>query len=292
MIIKYLLFSGFEMSTKQVDSRNNIQGVSQEKIRKFQEKILAFYRHHKRNLHWRRTTDPYKILLSELMLQQTQVHRVVQYYGRWIRRWPTISALASVKRSEVLHAWMGLVYNPRAVRLHLAAQKIVSEFEGDVLKAMEQYKKIPGVGKYTSQAVLIFAANADVVTVDTNIRRIFISEFHLPARVSERQLWMLAERCLPKGRSREWHNALMDYGALVLTARQTGIKPKTRQSRFEGSDRQVRGKILRRLLRGAAASSELFMTLGVEQQRLERILQKMIDERLIIKMKSKYRLFE
>ena len=276
------------MSTKQVDSKKNIHNVSKEKIRKFQNKILTFYRLHKRDLPWRRTTDTYKILLSELMLQQTQVHRVIKYYKRWIHQWPTISSLASAKRSEILHAWMGLGYNTRAVRLHVAAQKIVNDFQGDVLKAMERYKEIPGVGRYTAQAVLIFSTNADMATVDTNIRRIIINEFHLPASLYDKQLWAFAEQCLPKGRSQEWHNALMDYGALVLTAKQTGLKPKTRQSPFEGSDRQIRAKILRRLLKGAATYSDLSIDIGVEKLRLKRILQKMVNERLIIKTETKY----
>lgn len=280
------------MSIPSLVSQKNTRAISQEKISKFQDKILTFYQHHKRDLPWRRTTDPYKILLSELMLQQTQVHRVASYYKRWIRQWPTISALASAKRSEILDAWMGLGYNTRAVRLHVAAQKIVHDFKGDVLKAMERYKEISGVGRYTAQAVLIFSANADVVTVDTNIRRIFIIEFHLPASISDKQLWTLAERCLPRGRSREWHNALMDYGALLLTAKHTGIKPKTRQSHFEGSDRQMRAKILRMLLKSTATYSELFTVLGIEQSRLKRILQKMIDEQLIVKTDTKYILHE
>jgi len=266
--------------------------LSQEMIQQFQKKVLSFYQKQKRDLPWRNTTDPYKILLSEFMLQQTQVVRVVPFYERWITKWPTIHALASASRAEVLKMWMGLGYNTRAIHLHKAAQKIVSKHKGDVLKAMKHYKEIPGVGKYTSHAVQIFATNDNLVTVDTNIRRIFIHEFHLPETITEKELWKLAEQCLPPGKSRDWHNALMDYGALSLTAQKTGIKPKTQQSRFEGSDRQIRAQILRRLLKGTTTLLDLQNTIGVEPIRLQRILRKMMDEQLLIKKQNRYQLKE
>jgi len=259
---------------------------------KFQRKVFTFYKKHKRKLPWRTTHDPYKILLSELMLQQTQVSRVITYYKTWIQKWPTIRHLASASRHEVLRAWMGLGYNTRAIHLHKAAQRIVNDFDADVLQAMKHYEEIPGVGRYTSQAVLLFATNADLVTVDTNVRRIFIHEFKLPETISEKTLWALAERCLPKGRSREWHNALMDYGALHLTSQKTGIKPKTQQSRFEGSDRQIRAQVLRLLLKKGLTFHELQNILFVEDTRLQKIVEKMVKEQLIQINKKKYVLNE
>jgi A/G-specific adenine glycosylase len=265
---------------------------SPERIREFQKKVFSFYRKYGRELPWRKTTDPYKILLSELMLQQTQVNRVILYYEKWISRWPTIHALASASLAEVLQAWMGLGYNTRAINLHKAARKIVTKFGNDVLEAMKQYKEIPGVGRYTSQAVQIFSTNANLVTVDTNIRRIFIKEFNLPEKVSDKALWELAERCLPRGKSRDWHNALMDYGALFLTAKKTGIKPKTQQSKFEGSDRQIRARILRCLLKEKMSLSELEKTVRIEQIRLRQILDKMMNEKIIMKKNNSYQLNE
>jgi A/G-specific adenine glycosylase len=216
----------------------------------------------------------------------------VTYYNQWIARWPTIQSLAEASRAEVLSAWMGLGYNSRAVRLHIAAKKIVSEFQGDVIEAMKHYKDVPGVGRYTSQAVQIFSTNADVVTVDTNIRRIFIKEFYLSETVSDKELWEFAEHCLPKGKSRDWHNALMDYGALYLTSQKTGIGPKTRQSRFEGSDRQIRASILRHLLQEQSSLVKLEQILGVEHRRLTLILEKMMIENLIVKNDNMYQLNE
>jgi len=280
------------MSTITVVPKSDSLVFSAERIQEFQKKVFSFYQKNKRDLPWRKTTDPYKILLSELMLQQTQVNRVILYYEKWITRWPDIHALASASLAEVLQAWMGLGYNTRAINLHKAARKIVTEFDNDVLEAMKQYKEIPGVGRYTSQAVQIFSTNADIVTIDTNIRRIFIKEFHLPEKVSDKELWRLAEKCLPKGRSREWHNALMDYGALHLTSQKTGIKPKTQQSRFEGSDRQIRARILRCLLNDTMSLSELKKTFRIEQKRLRRILDKMVTEKIIVNKNNSYQLNE
>jgi A/G-specific adenine glycosylase len=280
------------MSAITVVTKRDSLEFSPERIQQFQKKVFSFYQQNKRDLPWRKTTNPYKILLSELMLQQTQVNRVILYYKKWIARWPTIGVLASATRAEVLQAWMGLGYNTRAVNLHKAARKIVTEFGNDVIEAMKQYKEIPGVGRYTSQAVQIFSTNADLVTVDTNIRRIFIKEFHLPEKVSDKELWGLAERCLPKGRSREWHNALMDYGALHLTAQKTGIKPKTQQSRFEGSDRQLRARIIRILLQNDESLTNISRILNVERTWLQRILEKLISEDIILKKNNRYYLKE
>jgi len=187
---------------------------------------------------------------------------------------------------------MGLGYNTRAVHLHQAVQKIVAKFDGDVLAAMKQYKEIPGVGRYTAQAVQIFSTNADLVTVDTNIRRIFIVEFHLSEDLSTQELWAIAEQCLPRGRSREWHNALMDYGALQQTARKTGIRPVSQQSSFEGSDRQLRAAVLRLLLSGPSSFETIYQTVGGEQMKLQKILGKMVDEDLLVQQDKKYRVSE
>jgi len=275
-----------------LSSPTSVRRISQEEILRFQQKIFSFYQQNKRSLPWRETTDPYKILLSELMLQQTQVSRVVSYYEQWIARWPTLEDLASASRAEVLKAWMGLGYNTRAVHLHKAAQKIVAEYEGDVNAAMKHYTEIPGVGRYTAHAVQIFSTNADLVTVDTNIRRIFIAEFHLPEDLSAQELWTIAAQCLPQGRSREWHNALMDYGALQQTAKKTGIRPVSQQSSFEGSDRQIRAAVLRLLLSGPSSFETINQTLGGEQMRLRKILDKMVDEELLVQQAKNYQVRE
>lgn len=266
--------------------------LDQSTISSFQQKILQYYQKNKRDLPWRHTTDPYSILLSELMLQQTQVSRVIEYYTKWLHTWPTIQHLSKANRKDVLQAWIGLGYNTRGINLHKASQIIVEHYNGDVIAAMDDYKKIPGVGKYTSQAVKIFSTNADIITVDTNIRRIFIHEFNLPQDISDSKLWSIAQYCLPKGKSRQWHNALMDYGATYLTSKKTGISPKTTQSTFEGSDRQIRAQILRDLLTKPLTLQDLTNQYNHSSDRLLKILEKMKKQEIIKQENKTYYLNE
>ncbi len=256
-------------------------------MRKFQQDILSFYEKRGRDLPWRKTTDPYKILISEIMLQQTQVDRVIPYYQRWLKKWPTVQKLANASRTAVLKAWMGLGYNNRGINIHKAAQKIMEDYKGDVLAAVKDYKNVPGIGPYTSAAVRIFSANEDIITVDTNIRRIYMHEFNLK---DDSKVGELAQQCLPKGRSRDWHNALMDYGATFLTARRAGIRPKTQQSKFEGSDRQIRAQILRSILNeGAKSEAELRALTQTESKRLKAVLAKLVRDD-VLKAGKKYSL--
>jgi len=269
-----------------------MQLPSHSRMKQFQEKVLAYYKEHGRDLPWRTTTDPYKVVVSEIMLQQTQVDRVIPFYTRWITKWPTIHHLAVATRHEVLKAWTGLGYNNRAIRLHELAKKVSIHYQGDLLRALEQ-EKLPGIGPYTKHAIAIFAMNKDLITIDTNIRRILMHEFHLSPRVSDQELENLASRCLPAGKSREWHNALMDYGATLLTARATGIKSKTAQSKFEGSDRQIRAQILRHLLKQkdhADIFTALYKLYKIPKIRLKKIINTMIKDDIIINNKGVYKL--
>ncbi len=263
-------------------------------VKLFQKKVFGYYGKKRRHLPWRNTTDPYAILISEIMLQQTQVDRVIAFYERWLKKWPTIKKLAKAPRVEVLQAWIGLGYNSRAKNLHETAKIVSEKFDGDVLRAIPRFKELPGIGPYTSAAVRIFSANEDIVTVDTNIRRIFIHEFGLKDSISDKELWTLAEKCLPKGKSREWHNALMDYGATLLTARKTGIKPKTTQSKFDGSDRQVRARVLKVMLADAKKKftlEELCKSAGaIPKKRLRKIVDGMINGKLVVKSGSSFTL--
>ena len=258
--------------------------VSKDQILSFQNKVFNFYESNGRNLPWRMTNDAYLILLSEVMLQQTQVSRVIDYFERWRTRWPTIQNLASASRQDVLKAWLGLGYNNRGLRLHQAAKIICKDFGGNVLEAMKHFESIPGVGRYTANAVLIFSSNADVVTVDTNIRRILIHEFGLCEDISDKEIWEFAFRCLPKHKSRMWHNALMDFGALELTSKRTGIRSKTQQSCFEGSNRQIRAKVLRLLLDCSLSFNQIHEGLDiydVSDARLQDIVAGMLKDGLL-----------
>lgn len=216
-------------------------------VKAFQNKILKFYQENKRSFPWRKTNNPYKIWISEVMLQQTQTSRVIPKYEAWLQRFPTINDLSKANMQTVLKYWDGLGYNNRAKWLRDSAKLIVDEFNGTIPKSREELLRLKGVGIYTSRAIRIFAFNIDEVTVDTNIRRIFIHEFNLDEDVGDDELYKLAWEVLPKGKSRVWHNALMDYGSLVLTSSKTGIKAKTKQGKFKGSNRWFRSKILKKV---------------------------------------------
>ena len=218
------------------------------------EELLGWYAANGRDLPWRHTTDPYAVLLSEVMLQQTQVPRVVGRYAAFLERFPTLESLAAAPLADVLSAWLGLGYNNRALRLKRCAEAAPGyRLPGD----LEGLRALPGVGPYTARAVLVFAHNADLAAVDANVRRVLTHQLDLPHDLSPAALQAIAEAALPQGRSRDWHNALMDYGSLVLTARATGIAPHTHQTPFTGSHRQRRARLLRRLLeRGPLSVSD------------------------------------
>jgi A/G-specific adenine glycosylase len=221
--------------------------LTPEKIRQVRRKILGYYRQHGRKLPFRDTIDPYKITVAEIMLQQTQVDRVLPKYVGWVKKWPDWPSLARATNRELLAMWSGLGYNRRALFLGQMARTIVDQHGGTLPDNPETLRTLPGIGSYTSRAILIFAFNRPLVTIDTNIRRVLIAELGLPHSISAPTLEKVALQILPPRRARDWHNALMDYGAMVLTSRNSGVKPLSRQSKFEGSLRQIRGEIVRQL---------------------------------------------
>ena len=162
-------------------------------IAAFRRKVLAFYQERGRSLPWRMTRDPYRILVSEVMLQQTQAGRVIPFYKEWVRRWPTIGQLASASRLAVLREWAGLGYNSRAVSLHRSAGIISRKYRGNLLLTLKK-ENLPGIGPYTRRAVEIFSRNSDQSAVDTNIRRILIHEFALPENIPGKELQAIAAR--------------------------------------------------------------------------------------------------
>jgi A/G-specific adenine glycosylase len=234
---------------------------SPESLSALQERLLAWYAANGRDLPWRHTTDPYAVLVSEIMLQQTQVSRVAVRYPEFLARFPDLATLAAAPLSDVLAAWLGLGYNNRALRLLRCAAAVPGDRLPDDLEGL---RALPGVGPYTARAVLVFAHNADLAAVDANVRRVLTHELGLAPGLSPAALQAVADDALPRGRSRDWHNALMDYGSLVLTSRATGIAPLTRQTRFAGSHRQRRARLLRALVEGGPLTvDEAAAALGV-----------------------------
>jgi A/G-specific adenine glycosylase len=218
-------------------------------------------------LPWRKTRHTYRILVSEVMLQQTQVERVAPFYNKFIKQFPTEKQLAGAPLPAVLEAWQGLGYNRRAKMLHAAAQQLVSK-KADTVAALEV---LPGVGHYTARAVAAFAWNADVIFIETNIRTAIIHHFFpKKKKVSDREIEEELVNVLPRGKSREWYSALMDYGAHL---KRSGVSHNARsatyakQSKFAGSLREARGALLRAYTRGITSRTKLVRLLGAGRKR-------------------------
>jgi A/G-specific adenine glycosylase len=213
--------------------------TSAREIAAFQRSVLGWYQIFKRDLPWTGDTDPYRILVSEVMLQQTQASRVIPKYHEFLARFPTLESLAAASTADVLRAWKGLGYNRRALNLKRAATA-AREAHGGLPRTVHDLEMLPGVGKYTSRAVASFAFGVQVAVVDTNVRRV-LSDF-AGRRLAEKETWELAQQVLPKGRAAEWNQALMDYGALVRKAPRARAAGK--QAPFATTNRFWRGRIL------------------------------------------------
>src|SRR4051812_14865592 len=185
----------------------------------FRRGLLRWYRTNGRDLPWRRTTDPYAILVSEVMLQQTQVATVIPYYERWLNRFPTFECLAAASEDEVLHAWQGLGYYNRAHNLHSAAKIVVSRHDGILPANPEKIRELPGMGRYSSNAVATFAFDCSVPIVEANITRLLARLFDVDvpvdAAAGRERLWAAAEMLVPPKNAGRFNSALMDLGATV-----------------------------------------------------------------------------
>lgn len=191
--------------------------------RSFQQRLLRWYRSHGRDLPWRKTRDPYRILVSEVMLQQTQVERVLGYYDRFLQRYPTVEELASARPAQVREAWNGLGYYARARNLHRTARQVVHRHGGQFPNTYEEAHALPGVGRSTAGALLAFAFGIDTPILDTNVKRLLSRIFirrpsPTPAQTASR-LWRLSASLIPKGKAWHFNQALMDFGALICTAK-------------------------------------------------------------------------
>jgi A/G-specific adenine glycosylase len=191
--------------------------------RRFQQRLLGWYAAHRRDLPWRRTDDPYHILVSEIMLQQTQVDRVVPKYHEFLKRYPTVESLARARPADVKRAWYPLGYNIRPSRLQGIARETLARYGGRLPDDSDSLRSMPGIGRYTAGAILAFAYRRDAALVDTNVRRVLGRVFLGPRRLSrlhgEKAMWDLARALLPARRAYDYNQALMDFGATWCTAR-------------------------------------------------------------------------
>jgi A/G-specific adenine glycosylase len=189
----------------------------------FRRRLLAWYARHRRVLPWRATRDPYAILVSEIMLQQTQVARVEGYWTRFLARYPTVEDLAAASADAVHASWAGLGYYARARNLHAAAREVVRDHGGALPRELDALRRLPGIGRYTAAAVASIAFGADVGTVDTNVGRVLARVFRIRGAAKSaaraRRTWRLVDALVPPGRAGDWNQALMDLGATICTAR-------------------------------------------------------------------------
>jgi A/G-specific adenine glycosylase len=259
----------------------------------FQNLMYAYYHANPRPMPWRETTDPYRILVSEIMLQQTQVERVKIKYAEFMNVFPTVFELAAASLSDVLRVWQGLGYNRRAVFLKRCSEEIVTCYGGHFPCSIAELQSLPGIGPYTARAVAAFAFGIAAPLIETNVRTVYIHFFfHGRAAVSDDEIMPLVEATLDQENPREWYYALMDYGVMLKqTLPNPGRRSKhhTQQSRFEGSNRQLRGRILRAIVKQPYISvKELLEALPVERETLLSNLEAMQREGFLVKRELRY----
>ena len=257
----------------------------------FRKKVLGWYRAHARHdLPWRVTVSPYYTLVSEIMLQQTQVPRVAVLFPVFISAFPSLTALATTDLSRVLIAWQGLGYNRRAKFLHQSAQQCCAHFGGHVPKEVLQLETLPGIGPATARSIAAFGFNVRTSFIETNIRAVFLHHFFSgETNVPDEKLLPLVTACVEKVRQpRVWYSALMDYGThlkSVLPNPSRASRHHSRQSAFHGSLRQVRGAVLRQLAAGPCTASSLSKIVAQfpRGSALPQVLQQLLAEKLISK---------
>ncbi len=259
--------------------------LSPKQVADFQDVVWGYYRENGRAMPWRSDPSPYKVLVSELMLQQTQAARVIPKFDAFMYTCPDFASLASMTLGGVLELWSGLGYNRRAKFLHQTAQTVIADYGGVLPNTLTELVKLPGIGKNTAGAILAYAYNQPVVFVETNIRTVYFHHFYPDSHdlVSDKALEILVEQTLDRENPREWYWALMDYGTyLKKTAggRLTSSKHYTKQSPLKGSLREMRGRILKVLVKGVYSESELRKTVQADE-RFEPALDSLLREGFI-----------
>jgi len=257
--------------------------------------VSKFYENHKRHFSWRDTDSPYYIFISEVMLQQTQTLRVEQRFDLFVKALPDFESLSDAPFSFVLALWKGLGYNRRAKYLQESAQRVVNDYKGKLPVDPEVLQTFLGIGPNTACSISVFAFNKSHVFIETNIRTVFLHHFFPEEEnVSDKQLFPLIEKTLDKRDPRQWYYALMDYGVHLKKLHNNPSrrsKHHVTQSKFEGSNRQIRGQILEQLLRhGSLAHEGFYDLLMFDPQRIDAMLQQLAEEKLIINKDNLYSL--
>lgn len=265
------------------------EGLSGQAITLFRSIIYDYYATNKRSFDWRQNPTAYNVVVSEVMLQQTQTDRVAPKFKVFIERFPTFQALAISSFHDVLAHWKGLGYNRRALGLQAIAQSITDHYDGQLPSDVATLETFPNIGPATARSITAFAFNAPTVFIETNIRTVFIYFFKSNIKaVSDKELMPIIDNALDKENPREWYYALMDYGVMLkksvgnVSQRSAHYK---KQSPFIGSDRQLRGRILQVLLDCQRVSFDTLLELldkKDQSQRIERIIERMKCDTLIV----------
>lgn len=257
-------------------------------IHEFQRQVYGYYSLHKRNFPWRDEVSPYNVFISEVMLQQTQAGtRTIEKFNAFIERFPDFNTLAEASLSDVLKLWQGLGYNRRALMLKKSAEIIVRDYGGNLPRTVEELDALPGIGYATACSISAFAFNEPVVFIETNVRTVFIHHF-FPGRtdVADNELFPLVERALDRDNPGKWYSALMDYGTSLKKSvgnESRRSKHYTKQPAFEGSDRQIRGEILRLLSSQEFLDSKNLSLYGADPDRMQAVIGSLVKEGLIVR---------
>jgi A/G-specific adenine glycosylase len=261
----------------------------------FKKTIYANYEKAGRTFPWRTNPSPWGVLVSEFMLQQTQTERVIPFWERWIKRWPSPEVLAEVPMQEVLREWSGLGYNRRGLFLKDCAGLIVKKYGGRVPETPEVLASLPGIGPYTSGAIACFAYNYPAVFIETNIRSVALHFFFQDRNdVKDKEIFPILKNSLDRENPRKWYWALMDYGAAL---KKLTVNPNrrsahyTRQSRFEGSFRQMRGAVIRTLVsQGPGNTDEIKRRTGIMKKDLYQVLGALEKESMVAEDAGLYKI--
>jgi A/G-specific adenine glycosylase len=261
----------------------------------FRDAVYAFYEKEGRVFPWRKDTRPWAVLVSEFMLQQTQTERVLRYWKRWMELWPRPEGLAAAPFETVLREWSGLGYNRRAKYLHSCARIIAEEYRGRVPRTPGELRELPGVGGYCSGAIACFGYNYPAVFIETNIRAAVIHFFFQDRlTVSDREIRPILEEALDRENPRRWYYALMDYGAALKKVTANPNRKSAhyaRQSRFEGSFRQKRGRLVKALaFNGPASAEALSCRTGIEEGEIYEVMNSLEKDLLVAEKEGVYRI--
>jgi len=262
-------------------------GPGREAYARFRSIVFNHYLRHRRDFSWRRIITPYRVFVSEVMLQQTQTTRVAQMFEPFVAAFDSFDALAEAGFAEILRFWKGLGYNRRARYLQEAARQVVSVHQSVLPNDPELLVRLPGIGPATAASICVFAFDRPIAFIETNIRTVFIHFFFAGrAEVDDREIIALVERTIDREHPREWFYALMDYGVMLKKTvgnLNRNSKSYSRQSRFQGSDRQLRGRILQLLLdRQVVDVRQLPELLGEPAERCARLAQVLSEEGIVV----------